>query len=202
MKKFATHSWATREALARHEPFDTYGAFRAVDGYHLPFGNRLPPRWRDQYIEDAAEVMFTVLSYRTPIAWVLRCGAVVIPNVKYSRTTSGHQALLYALRESAQGPLAIAAQEERQEARERATRRRQAAARGIPPDPAVATPAEELTRSLMRDGAGALDGSSDIVARIDDVLSRRVPVNSGEAAIYSPHYLERKQYIRDRQDAA
>ncbi|CAM5730940.1 hypothetical protein SANTM175S_04460 [Streptomyces antimycoticus] len=129
-------------------------------------------------------------------------GPLSIPNVKYSRTTSGHQALLYALRESAQGPLAIAAQEERQEARERATRPVTAAARGIPPDPAVATPAEELTRSLMRDGAGALDGSSDIVARIDDVLSRRVPVNSGEAAIYSPHYLERKQYIRDRQDAA
>ncbi|MEU0924556.1 hypothetical protein [Streptomyces malaysiensis] len=202
MKKFATHSWAVREALARREPFDTYGAFHAVEGYHLPFRDRLPHRWREQYIEDGDEIIYTVLSYRTPIAWVLRCGAVVIPDVKYSQTTSGHQSMLYALSEPAEGALAIAVQEERQEARERATRRRQASAVGTPRDPAVAISAEELTWSAVRERAGALEGTPDTVARIDDVLSRRVPVNSGEAAIYSAEYLERKHGNRDRREAA
>lgn len=202
MKKFATHSWATREALASREPFDTYGAFHAVEGYHLPFGNRLPPCWRDQYTEDGAEIVYTVLSYRTPIAWVLRCGAVVIPDVKYSRTTSGHQGLLYALSESVEGALAIVAQEERQEARGRTTRHRSAPAVAISRGPAVAIPDEQLARSVVREGAGASNESPDIVARIDDVLSRRVPVNSGEAAIYSAEYLERKHGTRDRPEAA
>ncbi len=97
MRKLATHSWAAREALARHEPFETYGAFRAVDGYRLPFGTRLPPKWRARYRADGDGVTYTVLSYRTPIAWVLRSGEVIIPDVKYSRTTTGHQTLLYAL---------------------------------------------------------------------------------------------------------
>ncbi|SEB60383.1 hypothetical protein [Streptomyces melanosporofaciens] len=202
MKKFATHSWATREALARREPFGTYGAFHAVEGYHLQFGNRLPPHWLEQYIEDGADITYTVLSYRTPIAWVLRCGAVVIPDVKYSRTTSGHQELLHALSETAEGPLAIAAQEERQKARERATRLRQAPAASAPCDQAVAIAAEEPAWCVVREGAGALEGPPDIVARIDDVLSRRVPVNSGEAAIYSAEYLERKHGTRDWQEVA
>ncbi|MCI3928814.1 hypothetical protein [Streptomyces sp. AN091965] len=97
MRKLATRSWAVREALARHEPFDTYGAFRAVGGYCLPFGTRLPPEWRERYRADGEEITYTVLSYRTPIAWVLRSGETVIPDVKYSLTTTGHQGLLCAL---------------------------------------------------------------------------------------------------------
>ncbi|WP_282795221.1 hypothetical protein [Streptomyces sp. CC224B] len=90
-------SWAVREALARRAPFDTYGAFRAVDGDCLPLGTRLPARWREQYSAEREQITYTVLSYRTPIAWVLRSGEVVIPDVTYSRTTTGHQGLLYAL---------------------------------------------------------------------------------------------------------
>ncbi|MFF9897747.1 hypothetical protein [Streptomyces longispororuber] len=97
MRKLATRSWAAREALSRHEPFDSYGALRAVDGYCLPFGTRLPLRWRERYSADRDQITYTVLSYRTPIAWVLRSGEIVVPDVKYSRTTSGHQGLLYAL---------------------------------------------------------------------------------------------------------
>lgn len=37
------------------------------------------------------EITYIVFSYRTPIAWVRRDGAVVLPDRKYSRTTSMHQ---------------------------------------------------------------------------------------------------------------
>ncbi|MFF1676095.1 hypothetical protein ACFVYG_08690 [Streptomyces sp. NPDC058256] len=214
MKKLATHSWSAREALARREPFTTHGAFRAVDGYLLPFGNRLPPRWWEKYRADGDEIEYTVLSYQTPIAWVLRSGEVVIPDVKYSLTTTDHQSLLYALNQPANGPLAIAAQEERQAARERAARRRRQAVRegaarsrrapviGDPRDTAVVTEVEELIRSLALERPGTPERSSDIVARIDDVLSRPVPANSGEAAIYSAQYLERKYGPVPRAEAA
>ncbi|MCT9080480.1 hypothetical protein [Streptomyces fulvoviolaceus] len=182
MKKLATHSWAAREALARREPFHTYGAFRAVDGYSLPFGNWLPSCWQERYRADGDEITYTVLSYGTPIAWVLRSGEVVIPDVKYSRTTTDHQGLLYALGQPADGPLARAAQEERQAARARTVRRREPAVVGNPRDSAAATP--------------------DIVARIDDVLSRAVPANSGEAAIYSTEYLERRYGAPELSEAA
>lgn len=177
VKKLATHSWAAREALARREPFHTYGAFRAVDGYSLPFGNWLPSCWQERYRADGDEITYTVLSYQTPIAWVLRSGEVVIPDVKYSRTTTGHQGLLYALRQPSDGSLVRAAQEEQQTAQLRAL-----AVVGKPRDPAAAT--------------------SDIVARIDDVLSRPVPANSGEAAIYSTEYLERSYSAPELPEAA
>ncbi|MEU6379263.1 hypothetical protein [Streptomyces sp. NPDC046909] len=182
MKKLATHSWAAREALARREPFHTYGAFRAVDGYSLPFGNRLPSSRQEKYRADRDEIIYTVLSYQTPIAWALRSGEIVVPDVKYSRTTAGHQSLLYALRQPADGPLARAAQEERQAARTRIARRRAPAALGKFGDPAAVPPT--------------------IVARIDDVLSRPVPANSGEAAIYSTEYLERRDGAAQLSEAA
>lgn len=37
------------------------------------------------------EIAYIVFSYRTPIAWVHRNGAVNLPEIKYSRTTSMHQ---------------------------------------------------------------------------------------------------------------
>lgn len=182
MKKLATHSWAAREALARREPFHTYGAFRAVDGYSHPFGSWLPSSWQEKYGADRDEIIYTVLSYQTPIAWVLRSGEIVVPDVKYSRTTTGHQSLLYALRQPADGPLARAAQEERQAARARIARRRAPASLGELDDQVSAPPA--------------------IVARIDDVPSRPVPANSGEAAIYSTEYLERRYGAPQLSEAA
>jgi hypothetical protein len=70
---------------------------RTVDGPTLPTGQRLPIEWRRQYLRDEPYIIYTVLSYDTPIAWVLETGEVRIPPVKYSRTTSGHQSQLYAL---------------------------------------------------------------------------------------------------------
>lgn len=198
MKKLATNSWSAREALARREPFTTYGAFRAVRGFLLPYGNWLPPRWREKYRADREEIMYTVLSYQTPIAWVRSSGEIIIPDVKYSLTTSGHQGLLYALSQPADGPLAIAAQNERQAARERAARRRRAAVTGGSRVPVRVAAAG----SAVRDRSGTPEGSPDVLARIDDVVSRPVPANSGEAAIYSVEYLERTTGPRNWAEAA
>ncbi len=44
------------------------------------------------------KITYVVMSYNTPIAWVLDDGTKVIPAVKYSVTTSNHQGMCrYAL---------------------------------------------------------------------------------------------------------
>ncbi|UGQ10531.1 hypothetical protein LO772_27350 [Yinghuangia sp. ASG 101] len=100
LPKLATRSWAVRRALAGREPFRTYGAFRAAAGGPASRG-RLPDEWWAK-IRDVPDgrIGYTVYSYVTPIAWVLDDGTVVIPPVRYSLTTTGHQGLLYALNQN------------------------------------------------------------------------------------------------------
>ncbi|WP_436788880.1 hypothetical protein [Yinghuangia sp. YIM S10712] len=100
LPKLATRSWAVRRALAGREPFRTYGAFRAAVGGPASRG-RLPDEWWAK-IRDVPDgrIRYTVYSYVTPIAWVLDDGTVVIPPVRYSLTTTGHQGLLYALNQA------------------------------------------------------------------------------------------------------
>lgn len=98
--RLATRSRATRRALANRQPFVTYGAFHAACGEPASRG-RLPDAWWDLIRGDHyGRIRYTVYSYVTPIAWVLDDDTVVIPPVRYSITTSGHQGLLYALTES------------------------------------------------------------------------------------------------------
>jgi hypothetical protein len=52
---------------------------------------RLPNEWRHRLIDDAP--VYVVWSYGTPIAWVTSAGTPVVPDVKYSTTTSAHQSL-------------------------------------------------------------------------------------------------------------
>ncbi len=69
-------------------------ALSAISGSVFATGE-LPPPHREEYRKAAEEglITYTVLSYRTPIAWVLESGEVVIPEVRYSVTTSGHQGI-------------------------------------------------------------------------------------------------------------
>lgn len=121
--RVATTSWRAREALANREPFNTYGALRAVEGaYTLPWGTRLPDEWRARYESEADDITYTVISYDTPIAWVLSNGQVIAPPVKYSITTSRHQGMLYALERAGDAALADAAVRERQAERDRRAR--------------------------------------------------------------------------------
>jgi hypothetical protein len=161
MPRFATHSASVRHALASQAPFTTYGAFRAVTGGGGETG-RLPEPYRTVY-RDAwwdDRITYTVYSYRTPIAWVLDDGTTIIPPVKYSITTSGHQSLLYAL-----GP------------------------------PSTSVFADALVAE--RDQLASKRGE-----RLRGASGRPVPVNSGEAAIYSLEYLERTQGGTARPQAA
>lgn len=85
----------TVDALRNLTPFARKGfGMTAVQGAVTHFG-RLDPVHVKAYTWHAQvnDVMFTVLSYATPIAWVLRNGTVVIPEDTYSRTTSSHQSL-------------------------------------------------------------------------------------------------------------
>jgi hypothetical protein len=85
------------QMLATVRPFCTLGALSAVRGAHAGTG-QLPDPYREQYLQHVAEVgvTYTVVSCRTPIAWILRTGMIVIPEVAYSLTTSRHQNLCRA----------------------------------------------------------------------------------------------------------
>lgn len=127
MSKFATNSWQAREALIERKAYRTYGSMYAVEGPTLPEGHRLPIEWRRRYLLDESEIVYTVVSYRTPIAWVKRDGTVVKVDHKWSITTTGHQGMLYALDASREARAGIyeAAQRERQAERDRRAARRE-----------------------------------------------------------------------------
>jgi hypothetical protein len=75
------------------------GSFRAFEGQINGDLGELPDEWVERYRTDASlfTIAYTVMSYKTPIAWVLSDGdgvvhEVVIPKVFYSQTTaSRHQ---------------------------------------------------------------------------------------------------------------
>lgn len=70
---------------------------RAIEGATWGTG-QLPAEHRQAYEEARFnnDIGYTVISYRTPIAWTLRDGSVVIPDVRYSVTTSRQQGLCRA----------------------------------------------------------------------------------------------------------
>lgn len=76
-------------ALVSNRPFDVGNAMTAIEGKGGE--GRLPHNIAKEY--RAADVVYTVYSYGTPIAWVLRGGRVRIPNLRYSVTTTNHQGL-------------------------------------------------------------------------------------------------------------
>lgn len=84
----------TEQDLRARRPFRRRGyGMSAIEGSvgsgpWAPFG-RLPEEYIAQYQVD--EPVYTVLSYKTPIAWVASSGLVRIPPVKYSPTTTQHQ---------------------------------------------------------------------------------------------------------------
>lgn len=94
----ATHGKArtsTIRALGNREPFKRHGFnMWASEGATMLQG-RLPEAYWEQYsvLAKNGSIAYTVLSYGTPIAWVTLGGTVIIPDVKYSVTTTHHQSL-------------------------------------------------------------------------------------------------------------
>lgn len=78
--------------MVAREPFRDSSALSAVLGKVGGFAStgRLSMEWAERY--GLSDVTYTVVSYGTPIAWVLSDGAVVIPTESYSLTTTQHQA--------------------------------------------------------------------------------------------------------------
>lgn len=82
--------------ISRRMPFKGSN-IHAVSG---PYGGtgQMPAEVADLYRSHRDRIAYTVVSYATPIAWVLTDETVVQPAVKYSVTTSNHQSLAAWLR--------------------------------------------------------------------------------------------------------
>jgi len=90
----ATHGEArenTIRALRTLTPFNRNGFnMTGIEGKVDVMG-RLNPEHIARY--NADDVIYTVKSYATPIAWVTRGGLVRVPEQSYSNTTTHHQSL-------------------------------------------------------------------------------------------------------------
>lgn len=94
MAKISTRGTAVRDAIAARREFDTHGELigrgTPVETGRLSADNR--DRWKRE------RPTYAVYSYATPIAWWSEAYGWTVPPVKYSATTSRHQAQVrYAL---------------------------------------------------------------------------------------------------------
>lgn len=100
MSKISIRSCA--EHIAARSDFDCYGALRGsnlVNGYIS--AGRLPEPHRSEFYKNLPymarpgslnrHILYIVWSYETPIAWFTKADGWVIPDAKYSVTTSKHQ---------------------------------------------------------------------------------------------------------------
>ena len=89
MKKLTTRSsWMDfRNVLQRREGFTTSGALRGVERPSYVSTGSLPREWHTS----ALSADYVVYSYSTPIAWHVPGMGWVMPDTKYSVTTSRHQ---------------------------------------------------------------------------------------------------------------
>jgi len=76
-----------RDTLARRESFTTSGALRGVLAPSYVTTGQLP----NEYVASAHSAIYVVYSYRTPIAWLTPGGDWVMPDTRYSVTTTRHQ---------------------------------------------------------------------------------------------------------------
>lgn len=79
------------ELVSQRQPFsNSGGTFRGVVGYPGTLGE-LPHPWRTEFPRTG--VLYTIMSYDTPIAWLTEDGWTV-PEVTYSPTTTQHQGVM------------------------------------------------------------------------------------------------------------
>lgn len=102
--KVSSRSSKVATLIAERQTFETYGALKAEWNGGYPSG-RLPSPWREQFDADTRHpdgrvgvLAYVVYSYATPIAWWTESNGWVVPDVKYSPTTSKHQGKLYLVR--------------------------------------------------------------------------------------------------------
>lgn len=84
-------------ALENHFPFVTSGALRGFIAYgDFSTLGALNDEWRATAFADEGDVAYVVMSYATPIAWVLEDGTVRVVDQKFSVTTTRHQGFVRA----------------------------------------------------------------------------------------------------------
>lgn len=80
------------ELVAKRQPFSNNGGtFRGIVGRPDTLG-WLPEEWRKVW--DRSRVLYTIMSWDTPIAWLTGTGEWVVPDVSYSPTTSRQQTIM------------------------------------------------------------------------------------------------------------
>ena len=85
-----------REAAGRfqaREPFDCNDTLRGFTGPPVEYG-WLTIEWVRYLQQFGRHIVFTAMSYYTPVAWVMRDGRVIVPPLKHSVTTQRHMRAL------------------------------------------------------------------------------------------------------------
>jgi hypothetical protein len=86
---------AIQEGVDAQIPFNrgNMKGFQVNEGDSLPDLGRLPEPYRTQIKQqhELHMVHYIILSYGTPIGWILYSGTKVVPDVSYSVTTAHHQ---------------------------------------------------------------------------------------------------------------
>lgn len=89
------HMAVRAEFITHNKTLRGTGLRASIEGINWAPGGYLPPEWAARfYADQAAGIDYLVRSYGTPIGWVTAAGEYVIPDVKYSVTTSRHQGYL------------------------------------------------------------------------------------------------------------
>ena len=81
---------AWSKMIAARMPFDTYGSAMGTNLARQHTGS-MPEAWADVYKRDGEHIVYTILSYDTPIAWVLDDGTYVLIEDRITPTTARHQ---------------------------------------------------------------------------------------------------------------
>lgn len=80
--------------IAARQPFKAYGSLSGVQAQDAFSTGSLPEPYRSQFFATAGDILYVVYSYFTPIAWFSDSKGWVVPDVKYSVTTSRHQGVV------------------------------------------------------------------------------------------------------------
>ena len=91
---FATNNYhALAACIEEGVAFRTSGRIRGVPGvaWYIETAGRLSDEDAAAYKRDGEHIVYTVLSYDTPIAWVLDDGTYVLIEGRITPTTARHQ---------------------------------------------------------------------------------------------------------------
>lgn len=93
MTVFKTNDYAgLRFCIDHDQDFITNGRIRGYQGQTAPdCEGQLDAPWGDWYRETLNTIVYTVMSYDTPIAWKYQDGKWFVVDQKFSQTTSRHQ---------------------------------------------------------------------------------------------------------------